>query len=111
MCEDLVDDNRVCDVRWRPPDITRSLPPQFGQRVTSRSKTRFNRCAHVRGAVGFFVAGTTYDLSLALGASTPGKANQVVPGCWNQCGQTAILGQGAEDASGDARIPFGGIEH
>ena len=60
MCEDLGDDNRVCDVRWRPPDITRSLPPQFGQMVRSRSKTRFSRCAHVRGAVGFFVAGTMY---------------------------------------------------
>jgi len=37
-------------------DITRSLPPQFGQMVTSRTKTGFNRCAHARGAVGFTVA-------------------------------------------------------
>ena len=92
-------------------DISHSLPLQFEQMMTSRSKTRFNRVTMPEVQLVFFVAGTTYDLSLALGASTPGKANQVVPGCWNQCGQTAILGQGAEDASGDARIPFGGIEH
>jgi len=32
--------------------MTRSCPPQRGQRVMSMSKTRFNRCAQGRGAVG-----------------------------------------------------------
>ena len=32
--------------------MTRSCPPQRGQSVMSISKTRFNRCAQVSGAVG-----------------------------------------------------------
>jgi len=32
--------------------MTRSCPPQSGQRLMSISKTRFNRCAQVSGAVG-----------------------------------------------------------
>lgn len=47
--------------------MTRSCPPQSGQRVMSMSKTRFNRCAQVSGAVG----GLLQSLCESVGEAGP----------------------------------------
>jgi hypothetical protein len=57
--------------------MTRSCPPQSGQRVMSMSKTRFNRCAQVSGAVG----GTGGSLERYAGTASAGLAG----GCFLPC--------------------------